>query len=119
MKKGIFWIIDNKLFCVSVCCNNNGVALENVNYSAKSGENFNHKCEWEKLPKNIRGKSPYNYYPRGRVEIKNKKAVVYLNPFLNTKEIQQKIIQEFELKDITAIFKSDGSVHYQAIVDNF
>lgn len=61
---------------------------------------------------------PYNYYYRGRVEIKNNKATVYINPLANIEEIQKQIIETFNLKNIKLIFKSDGSAHYQALVDN-
>ncbi|MBQ0092792.1 MAG: hypothetical protein KBS45_05650, partial [Clostridiales bacterium] len=56
---------------------------------------------------------PFNFYPRGRVEIKNGKVTVYLNPSLNTDTIRSLIISEFELADMPDItFKSDGSKHY-------
>lgn len=118
MKKGIFWIIDDNLLCVSVCCDKNGIALEPVMYSAKSGDNFNHKAEWVRLGKKARQGKPYNYYRRGRVEFTKEKAVIYLNSFANTKDIQSKIIKEFELEDVNTFFKSDGSAHYQALIDN-
>ena len=63
-------------------CNSDGVALEQVEYSSKSGNNLNHKAEWSKLPKSVTNGQPYKYYPRGRVEMKNHKAKVYLNPIL-------------------------------------
>lgn len=49
--KGIFWYVPNekKLITVKVKCDRNGVALEDVDYSSKSGENFNHKAEWAKF----------------------------------------------------------------------
>jgi len=118
MKKGIFWIIEDTLLCVSVCCDKNGVALEPVVYSAKSGDNFNHKAEWARLDKKTTRGKPYNYFRRGRVEFTKEKAVIYLNPFANTKNIQSKIIKKFELENVNTVFKSDGSVHYQALIDN-
>ena len=71
-----------KLIVKKAKCNSDGVALEHVEYSSKSMSNFNHKAEWSKLPKSVTNGQPYNYYPRGRVEIKNNKAKVYLNPVL-------------------------------------
>lgn len=67
------------------------------------------------MPNKITQGKPYNYYPRGRVEIKNGKATVYLNPALNTNEITQNIKAEFGLSDIKTVFKSDGSEHYRAV----
>ena len=74
--KGIFWYnpTKKKLIVKKVACNSNGEAIEHVEYSSKSGNNFNHKAEWSKLPKSVTNGQPYNYYPRGRVKIKNNKA---------------------------------------------
>ena len=117
MKKGIFWIIDESLVCVVVECDSSGTPLETVEFSAKSGNNFNHKLEWKKINKKTTNGKPYNYYHRGRVEIKNNKATVYINPLANMNEIQEKIIKSFNLESINLVFKSDGSVHYQALID--
>lgn len=69
------------------------------------------------MPKAITGGNPYNYYPRGRVEIKRNRATVYLNPMLNQEEIIKKITSEFGLANVTDItVKCDGSKHYQASV---
>ncbi len=115
MYKGIFWLIGGELLNVKVTCNESGSAIQKVQYSSKSGENFNHKAEWEQIPHKITKSKPYNYYPRGRVEIKNGKATVYLNPALNIDEITEIIKAEFGLSDIKTVFKSDGSEHYQAV----
>ena len=118
MNKGIFWVINDELLCVKVECDMNGTPQEFVKFSAKSGDNFNHKAEWSKLDRKVTNGKPYNYYRRGRVEVKNNKATVYINPLANTEEIQKKIIEAFNLGNIKIIFKSDGSAHYQALVDN-
>ena len=89
--KGIFWWIDDRLLCRKVHCDENGTPLETAEFTSKSGDNFNHKAEWEKLSKKITGGNPYNYYPRGRVEIKRGKATVYLNPVLNRREVTREI----------------------------
>ncbi len=124
MKKGIFWCKDMnenppRLITVSVECSFSGECEGNVNYSSKSGKNFNHKKEWSKLDKNVTEGYPYNYYPRGRVEIKNGKVTIFLNPDINTDEVLDVILTEFELKDdrrkIIKV-KSDGSNHYQYLM---
>ena len=83
--KGIFWFDPQRgeLIVIKVACDHNGTALEAVEYSSKSGDNFNHKVEWAKLPREVTEGHPYNYYPRGRVEIKKNKATVYFHPVLN------------------------------------
>ena len=86
-----------------------------MHFSSKSGDNFNHRFEWEHLDRRITEGQPFNYYPRGRVEIKNRKATVFLNPIINKQCIVSKIIDEFALMSGELIginIKSDGSNHY-------
>lgn len=120
MRKGIFWCIDSDteapvLITVSVACDKNGDSKELVRFSSKSGNNFNHRLEWERLDRSITAGHLFNYYPRGRVEIKSGKAVVFLNPIINKKCIVNKVINEFGLMNeelISVNIKSDGSNHY-------
>lgn len=59
---------------------------------------------------------PYNYFPRGRVELRRGKAMVYLPPTLCTPEIFARIHQVFSLPDEMQVsFKADGSRHYRSI----
>ena len=100
MKKGIFWCVaaesaHPKLITVSVSCDPNGNPDTPVMFSSKAGTSFNHKAEWEKLDKSIRGGVPYNYYPRGRVETRKGKATVYLNPDINREDIIQIVFEVF------------------------
>lgn len=92
--KGIFWWMDGSLVCRKALCSDTGTPLEPVEFTAKNGENFNHKVEWEKLPRRVTGGRPYNYYPRGRVEVKRSKATVYLNPQLNRDDVLTQIHKE-------------------------
>ena len=83
MKKGLFWVVNHDanepiLITKSVECNADGTALENVEYTSKSGENFNHKIEWGKFGKEITKGKEYNYFPRGRVEINKGRITVFL-----------------------------------------
>ncbi len=120
MKKGIFWYANfgeecPELITVSVACDKNGNSKEPVQFSSKSGDNFNHRLEWEKLDRTVTAGQPFNYYPRGRVEIKNGKAIVFLNPILNKDCIVSKVMDEFGLRteELTGVrIKSDGSNHY-------
>ena len=119
--KGIFWYIPNEhsFLCVKVACDITGNTVENVEFSSKSAGNFNHKIEWEKLQKSNKIKNPYNYYPRGRVEIKNGKATVYLNPVLNNPSVCNLIFKEFGLNNSDIVIRtiSDGSRHYDYLID--
>ena len=124
MKKGVFWVVrgdaNTKLISVSVCCDKDGNPLEDVPMSSKSGTNFNHKQEWSLLDilehREAKGK-PFDYYPRGRVEIKSGKVTIFLNPDINTESVIGLVKKQFELGDDPEIksitVKSDGSRHYK------
>ena len=127
MKKGIFWCDSfgrdsPHLIVVSVKCDADGKSDRPIDFSSKSGQNFNHKAEWQKLSRSVTRGQPFNYYPRGRVEIKNRKATIYLNPDLSNTVVLNKIIENFELKnqqDLKSIaVKSDGSSHYHYYLCN-
>lgn len=114
MKKGLFWFVNSELITKFVECNAEGMALEDVEYTSKSGENFNHKIEWENLSKEITKGKEYNYFPRGRVEINKGKITIFLNPDINSEDVINKVIEEFELQDIENIrIVTDGSRHYE------
>ena len=101
---------------VSVACDKNGDSKELVRFSSKSGNNFNHRLEWERFDRSITAGRPFNYYPRGRVEIKKGKATVFINPAINKECIVRRIMDAFELMtgELNCInIKSDGSSHYR------
>lgn len=123
MNKGIFWLITNRsgeeqLLTVKVSCDGMGTPLVPVVFSSKSGENFNHQVEWAKFsPRLTQGKA-FNYYPRGRVEVKSGKVTVYCHPDLTQPPYRDWIIEEFEIPERSR-FVADGSSHYKAKeVDN-
>lgn len=121
MRNGIFWCANfdtecPELITVSAACDKNGDSKEPVRFSSKSGNNFNHRPEWERLDRSITVGRPFNYYPRGRVEIKNGKATVFLNPVINKECVVRRIMDAFELMtgELNCInIKSDGSSHYR------
>ncbi len=115
MYKGIFWKTENGFLVIKVKCDRNGVGFEPAEYSSKSGENYNHKLEWKKLSRSVTGRKPYNWYPRGRVEIKNGKATVWLTPILNDEETVASIRSEFGLDTdgLKVTVRPDGSKHYE------
>ena len=118
MQKGIFWYLSKRKFIVVfVTCNENGKAEKQAVFSSKSGDNFNHKAEWAKLSKRITKGRPYNYYPRGRVEIYGKSIKIFLNTDINRKEIIEEIIKRFDLSETKKEIKiiNDGSSHCRYI----
>lgn len=113
--KGIFWYIkneegENELVCIKAECDSQNKA--NVQFSSKSGENFNHKAEWAKLPHKITGGKPFDYYPRGRVEIKNGNIRIFCNPVLTEENILAMIIKAFSLENAKPKIIADASFHY-------
>jgi hypothetical protein len=129
---GIFWILSDNddlsefiLLKFDIPCDSNGVPknTHSVELNSKSGNSYNHKKIWGSEIKNksapYRNKK-YNYYPRGRVEISNNKAVIYLNPHINKPVFIDAIKKEFGLSDcnISEVrVKVDGSKHYKCFLD--
>ena len=58
-KRGLFWYVDGELFCFPV----SGDEADTVSN--------NHRRFWETLPHSLTGGMPYNYFPRGRVELRH------------------------------------------------
>ena len=120
MFKGIFWlrVPEQELIVKNVSCDAMGTALESVTYSSKSGDNFNHKTEWDGFSKRITGGRPYNYYPRGRVEVRNGRYRIFVSPYIGADaELIELVLQEFELKDMEGEIHIDNSWHYRNAVD--
>ena len=72
--RGIFWVKDIDSFISVVIkaeCNSNVffTTVPNFKLLAKSGAKFNHQAAWRTLSKRETENKPYDYYPRGRVEI--------------------------------------------------
>lgn len=121
MYKGIFWkIIEfEKSYFISVknVCNEKGELLDKDGNVANTSDRLNHKEKWDKIK--ISNK-PFNYYPRGRVEIKNEVCKIFLSPYLCNNEDINEIKRIFEIKDND--FKkvciiADNSKHYQYLAE--
>ena len=121
MYKGIFWRALNRegepvWICRKVLCDADGVPTEPfVDFSAKSGDNFNHKAEWEKLSRSVTDGRPFDWFPRGRVEIKRGRVVIYAHPSLTADDCVGQIKEEFGLADVDVRVVADGSSHYRAL----
>ena len=127
--KGIFWVVDqenidnNKNYCFLIPTNTSGDVLDiNDIGIANSGNTYNHKAVWNRLSSKLTNNKPYNYYPRGRVEINNGVAKIFLNGNINYQEVIDFIAGEFNLtahngiKKITVI--EDNSSHYLCYLDD-
>ncbi|WP_251198350.1 hypothetical protein [Anaerotardibacter muris] len=83
---------------------------------AKSGNTFNHKKLWEALSLSS---LPYNYYPRGRVDVANNgQAVIYLNPSINTESVVSQIKAAFGIEGEDFQVRDDHSEHYKCYLDD-
>lgn len=109
--RGVFWVIDGELLFYPFRPDaHDGPGV------AKSGNTFNHKALWNSL--SISSK-PYNYYPRGRVDVSNKgNAVIYLNPVINTETLIEKIKHDFGIRDDAFLVRQDYSDHYKCYLDD-
>lgn len=124
--KGIFWVKDtsnpDKNLCFKIECNSEGIPIDGLLLNSKNGETYNHKLLWERLPKSITENKPYNYYPRGRVEIHNGVAKIFCNGNINNSEIINFLKNEFNLTPhnrIKAIkIITDNSNHYLCYLDD-
>lgn len=126
--RGIFWITDTDNIYGSdlyfrIPCDKNGTTDFEipVETSAKNADNYNHKKLWNSLPKRTTGGKPFDYYPRGRVEIKNGMAIVYHSPYIPQDELKKWLIDKFNLTACNGIRKirliADGSEHYRCYLD--
>lgn len=126
--KGIFWIteLDNRdaeqlIFRIPVTPAGKVIEPEKLDLNSKNVDNYNHRLLWEKLSKKITHNKPYNYYPRGRVEIKRGKAVIYANPNICCEELLISLADRFGLNEENGIveirLKPDGSDHYKCYLD--
>lgn len=125
MFRGVFWITtlddvnSNRAYAL-IPCDHNGVPVGDTELNSKNQYNLNHEHTWKSFSSEITNNKPYNYYPRGRVEIrKGGKAIIYMNPHINTPEIVKWVIKVFELEqnDLRIDVKNDGSNHYKCYLD--
>ena len=131
---GIFWILSDhydlnvfKFLMFNIPCDSNGnpIITPSIKLNSKGGNTYNHKKIWEEEIKNNSEYRPYNkkdydYYPRGRVEISNNRATIFLNPHISSSDFIELIKLNFGLlpdniSDIRII--TDGSTHYQCFLD--
>lgn len=108
---GVFWVIDGELLAFPFY--QDDLIMSGI---AKSGTTYNHQKLWNDVkPKKCN--KPYNYYPRGRVDISaNGTATIYINPNITDSTVQQ-VIMEFGLSSIPVKIHEDFSNHYKCYLD--
>lgn len=96
-------------------CDENGAFFDVDGLSSADGTGYNHNATWSTLPKSLTHGNPFDYYPRGRVEIRNGKATVWLNE--NLLPLSDEIVRLFGLESVTVTVRVDGSRHYRCHFD--
>ncbi len=120
MYRGIFWIVDqnslynNRDYLFKIKTDKDGSIIEHeLPLNSRKGNNYAHKQTWQILPYALTRNKSFDYYLRGRVEIRNGKCRIDLNPNINQPEIVEYLKNEFELMDFTKIeVMEDHSKHY-------
>lgn len=107
--RGVFWIVDGKVLSFPFYNDINSPGV------AKSGLTYNHKNLWPDVkPKGCN--KPYNYYPRGRVEIGKKNPIIYVNPNFDKYDLAE-VRKDFGLiNEPKVVF--DNSDHYKCYLDD-
>lgn len=132
MYRGIFWIKDiddipGSGLYFTIPCDSNGCIndtefqINNLS-SSTGGDNYNHKRLWSTLDKSLTDGKPFNYYPRGRVEISNGIVKVFYSPYLDSNDLRDWVEDVFNLTKSNGIKKikmiPDGSNHYRCYLDD-
>ena len=108
LSRGVFWDIEGELLAFPF-------SDEYPDGVSKSGLTYNHEKLWPDI-KPHKCNKPFNYYPRGRVEISNSgKVIIYMNPNIPESMIPE-IKIEFGILDDPDI-RYDYSEHYKCYLD--
>ena len=129
LQRGIFWIKDidniyssNLYFTIPCDANGDNMYDPEIEFTSKNGISYNHENTWKKLDSKITDRKPFNYYPRGRVEIRNGKAIIYCSPYIYGEELKRWCIDKFNLTPDDGIKKvimnADNSEHYRCYLDS-
>lgn len=135
MSKGIFWfpcfvgtegelIFTGEIVALLVPCGEDGnpevpASLATHEYNSRNGRSNTHKDSWKAVTagrKDLRG-IPWNYFPRGRVEISRGRAFIFMNPeILNCDNYLERIREKFGIGHLDIRVRIDNSAHYQCTI---
>lgn len=106
--RGVFWIIDGEVLSFPF---HNDIYSQGI---SKSGLTYNHKNLWPQVkPKGCN--KPYNYYPRGRVELGRNYPTIYVNCNFAKPDLTQ-VKNDFNLQEEPKVV-IDTSAHYRCYLD--
>lgn len=113
--KGPFWYIPDTNEILSFPYDESN--YDTYRYAlSRNGLTFTHKRLWPEISGTYK-KYPYNYFPRGRVEVDNKgRSVIYMNPNIPNSAINEIKIEFGILNE--PIIKYDNSSHYKCYLDD-
>lgn len=130
MNKGIFWfpcfvgtegelIFTEEIEALPVPCDEDGNPKVPASFNSRNGRSNTHKDSWEEVTagrKDLRG-IPWNYFPRGRVEISRGRAFIFMNPeILNCADYLERIRETFGIGHLDIRVRIDNSAHYQCTI---
>ena len=113
MTEGLFWLI----------CSMTDSGIDwgegwEIHHLFTKSDSISHKDAWAQIvqcgDKRFR-QYEYNYYPRGRVVVRNGKAIVFLNRHIATDEVIATISEIFGLA--TPKVHAEGGEHYKCYFD--
>ena len=118
--RGVFWIRDlneGDIIALRFTSDENGVLTD----SSLTSKDINHKRLWAQLDSVVTGGYPFDYYPRGRVELRRGRALIFCSPHICTEQLKALITEHFGLTSDNGIkeviLKADGSAHYRCELD--
>ena len=132
ISKGIFWFIcgfnemdecdfsETELIAFPVSCDRDGRVTGDWDFNSRRENAYNHKKTWTSFVKHRKDLRKYgwNYFPRGRVEIRRGKAVIFMNPcILSCENFQEKLVERFHLEGMKVRVAADCSRHYRCYGD--
>ena len=118
--RGVFWVrsvSENDVIALRFLSDENGVLTD----SGVNARDINHKRLWERLDSVVTGGVAYDFYPRGRVELRRGRALIFCSPHICTEQLKALMTELFGLtaengiKEV--ILKADGSAHYRCELD--
>lgn len=125
--KGIFWFIcffnekdecdfsETEILALTAPWGMDGDVTSKWNFNSRKRNSFNHKAAWESLVKHRKDirKYGWNYFPRGRVEIAGRKALIYINiNIVRYDKFLHDIVEIFHLAGFDIRVIVDNSTHY-------
>ncbi|MEQ2594534.1 hypothetical protein AAAU22_02505 [[Clostridium] symbiosum] len=113
MTEGLFWLV----------CSMSGDAIDwsedwEIYHLFAKSDSISHKDAWAQFAQNENKhfrRLAYNYYPRGRVVVRNGAATIFLSRHIATDEVLAVINKVFGLT--APKVHAEGSKHYECSID--